>query len=89
MALVVMTWAYLLKSGVDGLLGIRDRHVPGYPVPEQVILYAGIPATVLVALLTAAVLSRKVHWFYNVYPVVTALAAFLFLPVLLVWGGGV
>jgi len=87
--IVAAAWVYLLMSGIDGLLGIRNRHVFGYPENGQIVLYAAIPAAFVVLLAGSAVLSRKARWFYNLYPVVTVLAAFLLLPILFVWGGGV
>jgi len=86
---VAASWAYLLTSGVDGLLGIRSRHVPGYPANGQIILYAAIPAAFVVLLAGSAILSRKARWFYDFYPIVTALMGFLLLPILFVWAGGV
>jgi hypothetical protein len=76
-------------SGIDGLRGIEAQHVPGYPATGQIMLYAVIPAILLAALFALAVLSRKVRWLREVYPLATALAAVLVLPTLLVWGGGV
>lgn len=87
--IVAVAWVYLLMSGIDGLLGIRSRHVLGYPAIGQIVLYAVIPAAFVVLLAGSAFLSRKAGWFYDLYPVVTVLTAFLLLPILFVWGGGV
>jgi hypothetical protein len=42
-SLVALAWAYLLMAGIGGLRGIKSQHVPGYPVPSQLVLYAGVP----------------------------------------------
>jgi hypothetical protein len=81
MFLVATGWAYLLWSGLDGLLAIRSRHIPGYP--------AAIPALALALLAAGFTLSRTARWFYDIYPLVVVASAFAFFPVILAWGGGV
>ncbi|MDH7976052.1 hypothetical protein QH494_28065 [Sphingomonas sp. AR_OL41] len=89
MFLVASGWAYLLWSGLDGLLAIRSRHIPGYPATGQLVLYAAIPALALALLAAGFTLSRTARWFYDIYPLVVVASAFAFFPVILAWGGGV
>jgi hypothetical protein len=88
-ALMAAAWGYLFVAGVGGLFGIMARHVPGYPVFGQLILYAGLPVLFLLLLAGVVVLSRKARWFYDAYPFVVGLFAFALVPVLMFWSGGV
>lgn len=88
-AFMAAVWCYLLVAGVDGLIGIKAQHVPGFPASGQMILYAGIPAFFLLLLAGAIVLSREARWFYDAYPFAVGASAFALFPVLMVWGGGV
>jgi hypothetical protein len=87
--LIAAAWGYLLFAGVGGLFGIRAQHVPGYPVSEQIVLYAGLPALSLMLIIGSFVLSRRARWFYDFYPFTTGIFAFALFPLLMVWGGGV
>lgn len=89
MALVAAGRAFLLWSGIDGLLAIQSRQIPDYPATGQIVLYAAIPSSALAFLALSAFSSRKVRWFYDLYPFAVGVAAFGFFPVLLVWSGGV
>ena len=88
-AMIGAAWGFLLFAGADGLLGIKAQHVPDYPVPGQIVLYAGLPTLFLLLLVGSVILSRRARWFYDFYPVVTGLFGFALFPVLMVWGGGV
>ncbi|AYJ86061.1 hypothetical protein D3Y57_08910 [Sphingomonas paeninsulae] len=79
--LIALLWSLLLVSGVEGLIGIRSRHIPGYPATAQIILYAGVPVLFLLFLVGAAILSRKARWFYDLYPFATGLVALFTFPV--------
>lgn len=37
-------WGALFFAGLDGLSGIRDQHVAGYPTQTQTLYYAVLPA---------------------------------------------
>jgi hypothetical protein len=88
-ALIAAAWGYLLVSGIDGLLGVRAQHVPGYPARGQIIFYAGLPALFLSLLAGAVLLSRRVRWFHDVYPFATGIVGLSLFPVLIFWAGGV
>ncbi|WP_404338838.1 hypothetical protein AB2M62_07035 [Sphingomonas sp. MMS12-HWE2-04] len=89
MTLALAAWAYLLWSGMDGLLAIEARHVSGYPAWGQLVLYAGLPAMALTLLIVSSIVARRTRWFYDLYPFVVGLLGFALFPTLLVWGGGV
>lgn len=89
LAVVAVGWSFLLWYGINGLLVIQSRNIPGYPAAGQIVLYAAIPTSVLVFLTLSAFLSRKVRWFRDLYPFVVGVAFLGFFPVLFVWGGGV
>lgn len=86
---VAAIWGLLLVSGIQGILTIMSRNVPDYPATGQYVLYVGFPATFLALSGLSAVLSRKVHWFYNLYPFAVLMIAFMVLPTACVWSGGV
>ena len=71
------------------MLRVKSRHIPDYPANGQIILYAAIPALALVLLALSVVLSRRVRWFYDLYPFAVGMVAFSVVPLMFVWGGGV
>ena len=87
--IIAIIWTFLLLSGVEGVLAIEARHVPGYPATGQWVLYVLVPAFFLAITALAALLSRKASWFYEFYPFSALFTAFAIVPVLLFWGGGV
>lgn len=87
-ALVAFFWALLLATGIQGIAGIQERHVPGYPAAGQYVLYVAFPAIFLGLAALSAFLSRNSRWFYDLYPFAVVLLLMMSLPILFVWTGG-
>jgi len=62
MAINVALWGYFVWSGLDGIDAVRTQHVPGYPNPDQIKFYLGIPLLMVAMALALPILLRRTRW---------------------------
>ncbi len=86
-AVSTVLWLFMTLTGISGIEGIRDQHVPGYPNDGQLRLYVVIPLIGLTV--SAAILGfskRLPSWAKRMGLGISFLAL---LPVFMMFGGGV
>ena len=80
-------WLFMSLTGISGIEGLRDQHVPGFPNEGQLRLYVVVPLIGLAG--SAAILgfaTRLPSWAKRVGMGISFLAL---LPVFMMFGGGV
>jgi len=88
-ALSCMAWGALVALGFEGLKGVVEQHVRGYPVPGQVFYYFWMPVIAFVlSLMSGIVCFRlpRVRWIGQIAMLIALLAL---LPFLFLYTGGV
>jgi hypothetical protein len=88
-ALSCAAWGGLVALGLEGLKGVVEQHVPGYPAPGQIIYYFWMPATAFFISFLSGVFCLKmprVRWAGHLILLVSLLAL---LPFLFLYTGGV
>ena len=88
-ALSCAAWGGLVALGLEGLKGVVEQHVNGYPAPGQLIYYFWMPAMAfLVSFLSGALCLRmpRIRWIGQLTLLVLLLAL---LPFLYLYTGGV
>jgi hypothetical protein len=86
-AVSTVLWLFMVLTGISGIDGVREQHVPGYPNDGQLRLYVVIPLVGLIG--SAAILgfaNRLPTWANRV---VVGTALLTLLPVFMMFGGGV
>jgi hypothetical protein len=89
MTLSSAAWGGLIVLGLEGLKGVVEQHIPGYPASGQIIYYFWMPETAFVISLLSGVLCLKMlrlRWAGQIVLIVSLLAL---LPFLFLYTGGV
>lgn len=86
-AVGALLWGSLLCLGVSLYLGAASQGIEGLPNRGQLILYIGIPAAMVMAGLLLILVGARIPFWVFASAFVAFIAAFL--PVLVLFGGGV
>ena len=86
-AVSTLLWLLMTVTGISGIVGIRDQHLPGYPNAGQIGLYVAIPVLGFSCCAAILCFAKKLPgWAKGVALTILFVAL---LPVLLMFGGGV
>ncbi len=86
-AVSTVLWLFMSLTGISGIEGIRDQHVPGFPNGGQLRLYVVVPLIGLAG--SAAILvfaERLPNWAKRSGMTISFL---VLLPVFMMFGGGI
>jgi hypothetical protein len=88
-ALSCAAWGGLVALGLEGLKGVVEQHVPGYPASGQIIYYLWIPGTAFLISLLSGVFCLKMPGIRWIRQLVLLVSLLSLLPFLFLYTGGV